>query len=106
RALLPERPVHVARQAEAASARAAAHDLDAQTVVHDLGRRDERLLRVVLRIERRDVPVARTRRWGGGLGDARDEPERSRPFVEMGGHVDALERAQAAEHLGPLQALL
>ena len=106
RALFPERTVHVAGEAEATAAGAAAHDLHAEPVVRDLGRRDERLLRVVLRIERRHVAIPRLLGRRVGLGLARDETEGVHHLVEVRRHVHALERAQAAKHFRALEPLL
>ena len=104
RALLAERPVHVAGEAEAASPRAAAHHLDAQPVVRDLGRGDQRALRVVLRQERRDVaePRLRGRRVRERL--ARDVPERVLDLGVKRRNVDALDGAHAPDHLGARHA--
>jgi hypothetical protein len=100
RALLAQRAVHVAGQAEAAAARAAAHHLDAQTVVRDLGRGDERLLGHVARVQGRHEAEARPRDRRARQRLPRDEAPGILHLSEERGHVDALERGHAAQRFG------
>ena len=63
---LPHRPVPVARLAEPAALRAAAHDLEAQAVLHDLDGGHHGLLGVVVGLQDRDPGALRALRARAG----------------------------------------
>ena len=99
---LADRPVPVARLAEAAALRAAAHDLEAEAVLHDLDGRDHRLLGVVLGLQHRDPGALRL--LGRARVVARDRRDASvlvvGDVVERG-DVDALDLREAREEVAP-----
>src|SRR5262249_60318211 len=84
---LAQRPVDVARLAEAAALHAAAHHLDARAVVNDTQVRDDRLLRWREAIEVDEDPLAHRRLRGLDRLDRRERPVRVGPGLEKGRHV-------------------
>ncbi len=99
---LAHRPVPVAGLAEAAALRAAAHDLEAEAVLHDLDRRDHRLVGVVLGLERRHPgALGLLRRARVVRRDRRDAAVRVVRHVVERRHVDALDLREVHEQLAP-----
>ena len=103
---LPHGPVPVARLAEAATLRAAAHDLEAQPVLHDLDRGDHRLFGVVVGLQdRHPGPPGPLGRAQIVARDRLDPALRVVRHVVEGRDVDPVDRREMGEQVAPRKAL-
>src|SRR5207244_7670723 len=90
---------------EAASLGAAAHDLEPETVLHDLDRRDHRLLGIEIGRELLDPDALGFLRRLGGVARVRDDPVAVVADVVERGDVDAGARGEGEEPLATGKSL-